>query len=316
MDWGLVVQRIRVCVADDYVDEATVLCEGLRLYDYDAIATHNGQDTLDVCFGGGIDILLLDIGLPDIDGYEVCRRLKANPATRDISIIFVTARGHSDDVQKGYALGAVDYIPKPYNLPMVMVRVNSAARTRQTLVSFSFLSDSLVDNYYTDALTGLRNGRFLMERLQEEVDGAGRYNHSLSCLMAELDDPQALDQQLGSAPVDDLLAEVGMVIRNMSRSFDILARYDTFLFAVVLPHADRRDVVGYAQKMQQVVTKTIFSDPPTRVKLTIGTVSSTNGAAQGADQMLGAAMQSLLQAKSQPGLGIVARTITPPDSGE
>ncbi len=75
--------------------------------------------------------MLLDVGLPDIDGYEVCRRLKADARTSDIGVIFVTARGAAEDVALGFDMGAVEYIAKPYNLPMVMVAVDALLRTSQ-----------------------------------------------------------------------------------------------------------------------------------------------------------------------------------------
>jgi len=121
----------KVCVADDCVDETDVLCQGLQLHNYDPVPVYTGQECLDTCERGDIDLLLLDVGLPDIDGYEICRRLKDNPKTRDIAVIFVTARGAERDVSHGYRLGAVDYITKPFNLPMVMVRVDAAMRTRE-----------------------------------------------------------------------------------------------------------------------------------------------------------------------------------------
>lgn len=304
------MQRIRVCVADDYVDEASVLCEGLRLNGYEAIPTHNGQDTLNVCFEGGIDLLLLDIGLPDIDGHEVCRRLKDDPSTRDIPIIFVTARGQRPDVQQGYELGAVDYIPKPYNLPMVMVRVDSVVRTRQSLGAVRFGEENLLDTCYTDQLTGLRNRRYLLERLQEELDKASRYNYPVACVVVDLDETQAMDLEMGSASMDDLLAEIAMTMRHLSRSFDIVARYDTSLFAAVLPHAGLDDAVSYANKIREEASAMTFSDPPTHARLSFGVVACQKSGCYSAESVLGEAMHGLLQAKSHAESGMVARHLS------
>ena len=285
------------------------MCEGLKLNGYEAVPAYSGEEALAVCARGDIDLLLLDIGLPGIDGYEVCRRLKASVETRDIPIVFITARGSDVDVSKGYELGAVDYVPKPYNLPMVMLRVEAAFRTRQVVDLWQAGTDTLADTCYTDALTGLRNRRYLLERLQEEVEKAHRYQHFVSCLALDVDDIQALDQDSGIAPTEDLLVEIAWAMRKMSRNYDILARYDASLFAAVLPHAKLEDAVRYAKKIEAEVRSRAYSEPPTNAGLSFGIVSCSNGSAHGADKIFGEAMRVLLQAKSRGGERIVARNL-------
>jgi len=297
------VQTFRVCVADDCVDEAEVLCEGLKLHDYDSVAVHTGQAVLDVCSKGGIDLVLLDIGLPDIDGFSVCEQLKANAETAEIPIIFVTGRGELEAVNRAYALGAFDYITKPYNLPIIMVRVDAAMRTRQNSDFTHLFSDSIFDTAYTDQLTGLRNRRFLMERLQEEVEKAHRYAYPVSCLMVDVDEVRAMSEELGSASLDDVLIEIAMAMRNASRNYDILCRFDGAVLAAVLPHARLKDAMAYAEKIQDEVSSTTLSDPsfPTQAKLSFGIVSCKNGSSRGADHLVGEAMRRLLRAKSNGG---------------
>lgn len=277
------------------------MCEGLKLHDYEAEAAGTGQEALDRCARGGIDLILLDVGLPDMDGYEVCRQLKANEATKDIIVIFVTAQGAPEDISLGYQLGAADYITKPFNLPMVMIRVDSAMRTRQTQDLFHQAhQEGVSDAAYTDHLTGLRNRRFLLERLQEEVEKAHRYDYPVSCLVVDVDEVIPVDNELGATSMDDLLAEIALSMRNSSRTYDILARYDGALFAAVLPHARLEDAMSYAGKIQREIGATTFSDPsfPTQAKLSFGIVTCRNGSSRGADQLLGEAMRRLLQAKS------------------
>ncbi len=290
----------RVLVIDDSADAAIVLCEGLKLHDYEAEAVDTGEAALARCAEGGIDLILLDVGLPDVDGYEVCRRLKADEATRDIIVMFVTAQGAPEDISLGYQLGAVDYITKPFNLPMVMIRVDSAMRTRQMSDAFQLSSEGVTDVAYTDHLTGLRNRRFLLERLQEEVEKAHRYDYPVSCLVVDVDEVVPVDDELGATSMDDLLAEIALTMRNTSRTYDILARYDGALFAAVLPHARLEDAMSYAGKIQREIGATTFSDPsfPTQAKLSFGIVTCRNGSSRGAEQLLGEAMRRLLQAKS------------------
>lgn len=301
----------RVCVVDDCPDTAQILCEGLGRNDYEAVAIHTGTEALEKCRHGGIDLVLLDVCLPDVNGYDVCRQIKEDPQTRDIVVIFVTAKGSHEDIVQGFRLGAADYITKPYNLPMVMVRVDAAMRMKEMQDKLRQQDEMLQDTAYTDALTGLRNRRYLLERLQEEVEKAHRYNYPVSCLIFDLDEVRAVDDELGAAPLDDLLAEVAMSLRNYSRMFDILARYDGTLFAAVLPHTPLDQAVGYADKIMREVGSTTFSDPsfPTQARLSIGIACCRNGSAHGAEYVLGEAMRGLLQAKSQREKRLIARNL-------
>jgi two-component system cell cycle response regulator len=298
--YGVNVSRCKVCVADDCAETAAVLCEGLKLHNYEASAVHTGTEALDLCAAGGIDLVLLDVCLPDISGYEVCGRLKQAPGTREITIIFVTVKGSPQEVAKGFSLGAADYICKPYNLPMVMVRVDAAMREKRRLDRLRLEHELLLEETYTDHLTGLRNRRYLLERLQEEVEKAHRYSYAVSCVIFDVDDVRPVDDELGPVSMDDLLAEVGMTIRNYSRTYDVLARYDSTMFAAVLPHVPVEDARHYAVKIMNEVSSTTFSDPnfPTEASVSVGIVACQNGSAQGAEYVLGEAMRGLFQAKS------------------
>jgi diguanylate cyclase (GGDEF)-like protein len=257
---------------------------------------------LTVCQNGEADLLLLDIGMPDIDGYAVCKRLKEDERTRDMPVIFVTVRGTDQEVKRGFGLGAADYIVKPYNLPVVMLRIDALMRTKQVTDALRMSPDPIFDTAYTDHLTGLRNRRYLLERLQEELEKAHRFNQPLSCVLVDVDEFVAVDQELGVAPLDDMLAEVAMTLRSASRNYDVLARYDSAIFATVLPHAPLQQALCYVRKIREEVDGVTFSDPnfPTQAGLSIGVVACRNGKADNAEQLLGEAMRMLFRAKSLP----------------
>lgn len=306
---------ITICIVEDLHDEALVLSEGLQYFDYQTVIAHTGKEALERCRQGGVHLVLLDVGLPDMDGYEVCRQLKADPKTMDIPVIFVTARGDAGDVEHGYALGALDYVAKPYNLPMIVVHVDAALRTRQgstELVSGPYM---LVDPAYTDQLTGLRNRRFLIERLQEESEKAHRYYYHLSCLMLEVEETH-LDG-LGDRLPEELVVEVAMALRKSSRTFDIVARYDEAQFAAVLPHTDMDSAVAYGRKIQRELSRAIaestcvLTEP--RVCMGITTyfrnkesAADENKRPDSAEKFLGASMNKLLIAKNNAPEFIIA----------
>jgi two-component system, cell cycle response regulator len=297
------VENLRVCVADDDRDVAEILIQGLVNNGYSAFAVHTGQEALDTCTAGEADLLLLDVGLPDIDGYEVCTRLREQASTVELPIIFVTVRGADADVRRGFSMGAADYIVKPYNLPMVMLRIDAVLRTKQVAGTLRMYPAPIYDTVYTDNLTGLRNRRYLLERLQEEVERAHRFGQPVACVLIDIDEFVPLDYDFGVAPLDDLLAEAAMTLRNASRNYDVLARYDGAIFATVLPHSELEQALAYARKMREEMDGVTFSDPncPTQAGVSIGVVTCRNGKASDAEHLLGEAMRHLLRAKSLPG---------------
>lgn len=295
-------RRIQICVTDDEPVIAEVLCEGLRAHNFDAVEAHCGEDALNLCKKGGIDLILLDINMPGVDGYEVCRQLKASPDTKDITVIFVTGREGPEDHEKGFDLGAVDFVTKPFNLPMLMVRVESALRMKYAQEPNPLDTEGIIDVAYTDPLTGLRSQRYFLERLQEEVDKAHRYDFPVSCVILDLDGMEAVNQDSGPVALDDLLIEVAMSIRSYTRSYDVLGRYDGTLFAALLPHTELKNALEYGSKIMEDIDATTFSDPsfPTKASMSVAAVTFRNGSATAADLVFGEAMRALLTAKSQP----------------
>jgi len=205
-----------------------------------------------------------------------------------------------------------DYITKPYNLPMVIIRVEALIRKRFNVKCMNGIDEPLGDTSYTDELTGLRNRRYLLERLQEEVEKAHRYNFPVSCVVFDVDEVKALDDELGAVSLDDLLVELAMAMRNYSRTFDILARYDGTMFAAVLPHVDLARAVQYAEKIRSEVENTTFADPcfPSKTRLSAGIIACKNGSARGAEAVLAEAMQMLLAAQSSNGVRVRARNLS------
>jgi diguanylate cyclase (GGDEF)-like protein len=294
-------RRVKVCVTDDEPELTEVLCEGLRLHNFDAVSASSGEQALDVCGKGDVDLVLLDVMMPGMDGYEVCKRLKANPATKDTSVIFVTGRDEPADHEQGFDLGAVDYITKPFNLPMVMVRVEAAMRMKYAVDPSPLDTDGLVDTAYTDTVTGLRNQRFVLERLQEELDRSARHDFPVTCAILDVDKMSAVDPETGPVAVDDLLAEAAMAMNVFTRSYDVLGRYDGTLFVAILPHATLAQGMEYGKKCMDDIDATTFADPnqPTKAEISVAVVTVHPGTVDAADDVFGAAMRELLKAKSQ-----------------
>ena len=119
-----------ILIADDYVYNIELL-EVMLGQDYELLFARTGQDVLTLASAEAPDLILLDVVMPDLDGYDVCRRLKADPALANIPVIFVTALNQEDDEVRGLSLGAIDYITKPLNFAIVQARVRNLLALRR-----------------------------------------------------------------------------------------------------------------------------------------------------------------------------------------
>ena len=175
------------------------------------------------------DLILLDIMMPDMDGYEVCRQLKNDSRSNDIPVIFITAMDAAEEEAKGLELGAVDYIVKPFNLPIVKARV----RNQLLLKKRTDLLEQLIS---IDGLTEVPNRRFFDQNFSQEWRRAIRQKQPISLIMLDVDHFKDFNDHYGHSRGDDCLREVARALSGqLRRSGDFVARYGGEEFAVVLP---------------------------------------------------------------------------------
>jgi diguanylate cyclase (GGDEF)-like protein len=175
------------------------------------------------------DLILLDVMMPGMDGYEVCRRLKENPATMNIPIIFVTAKNEIVNEEQGLKLGAVDYIVKPFHLAIVLARVRNH-------INLKIRTDLLESLAMLDGLTGIPNRRRFDLTLEDEWRRACRDQHAVSILMADIDYFKLYNDCYGHAAGDFCLKTVAQTLQScLARAGDLIARYGGEEFVAILP---------------------------------------------------------------------------------
>lgn len=239
--------RPRVLVVDDQPANLRVLGEALR-QDYDVRIATSGEKALALATeADGPDLVLLDVVMPGMNGYEVIRQLKDDPATRSIPVIFVTSLGDEEDEYRGLALGAVDYLAKPVHLPIALARI-------RTHVDLKRKTDQLEQLALRDGLTGVPNRRSLDERLELEWRRAARNHAPLSFLLADVDFFKRYNDRYGHAAGDDCLRRVASALSgSVRRGMDMLARYGGEEFAALLPETDAAGALAVAEKMRRAV---------------------------------------------------------------
>lgn len=119
------LEHLKVLIVDDVVDNIRVIGRLLKHKGIQVAPATSGEQALGLAVAKMPDLILLDVQMPEMDGFEVCRRLKSDPITRDIPVIFLTARSESEDIMKGFMLGAIDYITKPFNSDEVIIRIKN-----------------------------------------------------------------------------------------------------------------------------------------------------------------------------------------------
>jgi two-component system, cell cycle response regulator len=189
------------------------------------------------------EVILLDIELDTMDGFEVLAHLKADPATQDIAVIFISAVSDTMDRVRGLDLGAVDFIAKPFEVAELKARVRSALRMQH-------LVKMLEHRAQIDSLSGLWNRRYFDQRLQQEWSEARRHGRSLSLIMCDVDRFKRLNDQFGHPFGDQVIERVAQILSG-GRGSDITCRYGGEEFGVILPStaADRALEVAERQRV-------------------------------------------------------------------
>lgn len=289
-------QRLpRLLVVDDQPANIQAVYQTFSA-DHQVLMATGGEQALKVAAAKQPDLILLDVVMPGMDGHEVCRRLKADPATRDIPVIFVTAHSDEDAETQGLALGAVDFISKPINPPIVRARV-------KTHLTLKAQADLLRQWVYVDGLTGVRNRRSFDEQLASEWGRATREGSALSVVMLDVDYFKRYNDHYGHQAGDACLRSVATCLRQaVKRPGDLVTRYGGEEFACLLPNTPLEGAMTLARELGAGVEALGLPhaassvSPVVTVSLGVGTLQGD--AAGSAEALLRAADAELYRAKA------------------
>ncbi len=290
------LQDTRVLIVDDQPTNLQALYHALQ-GEHTVLAATRGSAALHIAQDKKPDLILLDVVMPEMDGHEVCRRLKADPATRDIPIIFVTGQTDPDAETTGLGLGAVDFITKPFNPNVVRARVRTHLMLKRQ-------ADLLRGWVYIDGLTGAYNRRHFDERLRAEWGRCQRMNTPLSVLMIDVDHFKRFNDAFGHAHGDLCLRAVARSLGGgLQRSTDQLFRYGGEEFVCLLPNTDEDGARVVAEHLRRQVENLSLEPPtgdqPLRVTVSIGVGVMRLPTMTDAAVMVREADRNLYQAKTQ-----------------
>jgi PleD family two-component response regulator len=213
-------QKTTLLIVEDDIDVADMLSAYFNVQGYRVLTANWGEDGVRICQANLPDLVILDIRLPDIDGFEVARRMRINRRTQDTPIIFLTERREREDRLKGLALDAEDYITKPFDIQELRLRVkNSLRRTKQGSL--------------TNAVTGLAEGSLVEERLNEWL-----HERDWALLLVSLDNFDLFREVYGFIAADDLLRATALMLHDAMRDVggpnDFLGNFSPTEFILVV----------------------------------------------------------------------------------
>lgn len=243
-----VSERASILIVDDEEINLELLKYTLAS-DYDIITATDGETAIQIAVEQQPDLVLLDIMMPGISGYEVCRQLKSNPATINIPIVFSTAKDSDEDEVLGLEMGAADYIHKPYKTALIKARISNQIELKQK-------NDLLEKLVRIDGLTEISNRRFFDESFEQEWRRAIRSGQSLALGLLDIDHFKQFNDNYGHAAGDKCLIQVAKCLeKQIRRSGDFVARYGGEEFVFLWLDADQEAAILLADKARKAISE-------------------------------------------------------------
>ncbi|HXG50509.1 MAG TPA: diguanylate cyclase [candidate division Zixibacteria bacterium] len=283
---------LTVLVIEDHPDQRDLLAIVLQREGYKVITASNGLEALERLAKEPVQIILSDIMMPKMDGFELIHKVRSNPAFKNIYLILITARIQEGDRVRGLDLGADDYITKPFSFSELLARVRVGTRVVQ-------YQQHLEHQSHVDSLTGLFNRRAFEKKIEEEFERSKRYQHPISLLILDIDNFKTINDTYGHHGGDTALVKIAEILRERTRQSDFPSRYGGEEFVLILPETDQESALQAARKIHEEIRASSYGTANATFHLTvsIGLASTSTKEYPDWRKMLDDADQALYRAK-------------------
>lgn len=296
--------KAKVLLVEDDPIQASATKEILGKVGYEVLWAEDGINAIKLVKTEKPDIIVLDVILPGMDGYEVCRWLKLDENAKGIPVIMLTVKKELSDKISGLHIGADDYLPKPYNELELNARIYASLRTKALQDELKFKNRQLEDlldkvNYMaiTDALTGLYNRRRFHDALSSEYERARRYKTPFSLVMLDIDHFKKINDTFGHSTGDAVLKEVSDVLKKSVRDIDTAARYGGEEFMIILPNTEKVQARFVAERMRQTIENHDFAGLESKISVSIGISGMPDAKVEDEDRLIRCADFAMYRAK-------------------
>lgn len=296
-----------ILVVDDVPVNIQLLTTYLSSEGYTIISAEDGAEAIKKIQEMHPDLVLLDVMMPKMNGFEVCQIIKSNEETSFVPVIIVTALNDLGDKIKGMESGADDFLSKPFNKLELLARVKSLLRIKhlndklkEKVSELQQAKEELRQLAITDGLTGLYNYRYFKEILQQELNRARRYNLNVSVVMIDIDHFKHYNDTNGHPAGDQILKSIGGLLKENIRNIDLAARYGGEEFSLVLVETDKAAARIVAEKIRKLIETQSFiyeeNQPKGKITISMGVAMFPEDGSQ-YDSLIKVADQRLYRAK-------------------
>ena len=301
-----------ILIVDDYPANLRVLLDSLKTSGWKVIVATNGESALRQANFAAPDAILLDVMMPDMDGFDTCRRLKQQANTKNIPDIFMTALSDIIDKLNGFQAGGVDYITKPFDMYELTARIKAHVELKRTQEQLRQANRELQEanqgllRYQQqlermariDPLTELANRRDMLERLEQEQKRSERAASVFAVILCDIDDFKRVNDTYGHDCGDAALIMIAKLLRANIRTHDLAARWGGEEFLLLLPDTDAAQAAALAERIRSAVAAMTFAHCGQLIALTMTFGVSMHRAA-GIHACLKEADLALYQGKAQ-----------------
>jgi two-component system, cell cycle response regulator len=265
----------RVLIIDDSQTIHAIVRARLSGEALELTSAHDGDSGLRAATENPPDLILLDVDMPDLNGFEVCKRLRSDVRTMGVPVIFLTGASSSEEKINGLELGACDYVTKPFDPAELRARVRSTLRSK-------YLMDLLSRKAQIDGLTGLWNRAYFDRRLREELSSSRRSGRPLSMILADVDHFKSCNDRFGHSFGDEVLRRVAARMTEVARIEDVTCRYGGEEFSILSPGTCIEGAIRLAERLRVALSEIPLQARSTEVKITasFGVASHTPAVTQ------------------------------------
>ncbi|MHB1275348.1 MAG: GGDEF domain-containing response regulator [Candidatus Humimicrobiaceae bacterium] len=283
-----------ILIVDDTPKNIQLLGSVLREENYKIAIANNGAQAVSIASQIRPDLILLDVMMPGLNGFETCQKIKEIEEIKKIPIIFLTAKSEIEEIVNGFKVGAVDYITKPFNIYELKARVKTHIELK---ISKDLLEESnikLEKLSITDGLTGLYNHRYIVDLTSRLIEEAKRYKQILSVSMIDIDNFKSINDTYGHPFGNEVLIKLASTFEEKVRKTDYAGRYGGEEFLIVLEHTDISGAIDVIERIRSSVENLKWQKKDLKITISSGVFQRTD---EDTSLLISKADQLLLKAK-------------------
>ncbi len=244
---------VKILIVEDDDKDARMIQEYFATEPYELETVNTGEAALDRIQQEDFDLVLLDVLLPGVDGFEVCQRIKGLHQTQDLQVVLLTCLPDLENKIKGVEQGADDYLIKPINGRELKARVKVLVKKKHYIDQLRDNFERALNSAIYDGLTGLHNQTYFKKFLEMEIKRAERQRYPLGLMIIDIDDFKNINDRFGHLAGDLIIKALAQLIKKNIREIDLSARYGGDEFVVILPYTDQNETVQIIERIQKAV---------------------------------------------------------------